>query len=638
MSSVDTLEKIKKEIIESIPPEVKLTHVEFEGPEIAIYSKNSKMLVDDNEILRTLAKKIRKRIVIRSDPEVRMSEEETINLIKNLVPPEAEITKIIFDSNLGELTIEAKKPGLVIGKQGVNLKEIRSQTLWRPKTVRSPPIESKTISTIRSLLAAEAKNQKEIMIKIGRRIHRPQLLNNIQIKLTPLGGSREVGRSCILVQTNESSVLLDCGLNIGDPQDIFPKLNSKEFDLENLDAVIVSHAHMDHSGLVPFLFKYGYEGPIYCTEPTRNLMVMLQLDYIDLAEKEGYSVPYGKSEIKKEILHTIPLTFGKVTDISPDIKLTLHNSGHILGSSIVHLHFGNGDHNLVYTGDFKYQRTRLLEPASFVFPRLETLITEATYGGIQDVIPSKHESERNLANIINSVVTSNSKILIPVLAVGRAQELMIVLEEFVSKKIIPEIPIYLDGMISEAIAIHTAHPEYLNIELREKIFHQGKNPFLSPIFKTVTGGEEERLQIINGGPSIIMSTNGMLQGGPAIFYLRHLAENEKNVLLFVGYQVEGTLGRRIQRGFRDLQFEYKNGQTNVVKLKMKVHTIRGFSGHSSRSQIMSFIRKVRPRPEKIITNHGEAAKCMGLASVIHKRLKTDTKSLMNEETIILKTY
>ncbi|MHA1339751.1 MAG: beta-CASP ribonuclease aCPSF1 [Promethearchaeota archaeon] len=636
MSSIDTLEKIKKEIMESIPPEVKLTHVEFEGPEIAIYSKNSKMLVDDNDILRALAKKMRKRIVIRSDPEVRMDEEETIDFIKKLVVPEAEISKIIFDRNLGELTIEAKKPGLVIGKQGVNLKEIRSKTLWRPKVVRAPPIESKTVTTIRNLLTSEAKLQKEIMIKIGKRIHRPQLFNNISIRLTPLGGSREVGRSCILIQTKDSNILLDCGMNVGNPEDLFPKLDIKEFDIENLDAVIVSHAHMDHSGLVPFLYKYGYEGPVYCTEPTRNLMVMLQLDFIDLASREGKVIPYGKNEVKKEILHTIPLTWGKVTDISPDIKLTLHNSGHILGSSIIHLHFGNGDHNLVYTGDFKYQKSRLLEPASFTFPRLETLITEATYGGIQDVIPSKHESERNLANIVNSTVKSNGKLLIPVLAVGRAQEIMIILEGFVTKKIIPEIPIYLDGMISEAVAIHTTHPEYLNVELREKIFHQGKNPFLSPIFKAVSGKEEERMEIINGGPCIILATNGMLQGGPALFYLRHLAEDENNVLLFVSYQVEGTLGRRIQRGFRDLQFESKNGHSSIVKLKMKVHTIRGFSGHSSRSQIMSFIRKVRPKPDKIITNHGEASKCMGLASIIHKRLKTDTKSLMNTETIILK--
>lgn len=636
MSSIDTLERIRKEIIESIPPEVKLTHVEFEGPEIAIYTRNSKVLVDDSDILRILAKKMRKRIVIRSDPEVRLGNQETVEFINKMVAPEAEITKVFFDDNLGELTIEAKKPGLVIGKQGTNLKEIRSQTLWRPKVVRTPPIESKTILSVRTLLKNEAAEQKEILLRIGERIHRPQVSKQMKIKLTPLGSFREVGRSALFVKTSDSNILLDCGMNVGNPREIFPLFDNGEFDLEELDAVIISHAHMDHSGMLPFLYKYGYEGPVYCTPPTRNLMVMLQLDYISTGSKEGKILPYSKNDVKQEILHTIPLSWGKVTDISPDVKLTLHNAGHILGSSLVHLHFGNGDHNLVYTSDYKFQKSRLLEPAMSKFPRLETLITESTYGGVQDIIPSRHESERNLANLINSTVATGGKILVPVLAVGRAQEIMIILEEFISKNTIPSIPIYIEGMIAEATAIHTTYPEYLNAELREMIFHQGKNPFLSECFKIVEGNEEYRKEIVEGGPCIILATNGMLQGGPAVQYLKMLAENENNVLLFVSYQVEGTLGRRIQKGYREIQFENLQGQSNLMKLKMKVFTISGFSGHSSRSQIISFIRKVRPKPDLIMTNHGESSKCMGLASLIHKRLKTDTRSLINSETIVLK--
>ena len=270
------------------------------------------------------------------------------------------------------------------------------------------------------------------------------------------------------------------------------------------------------------------------------------------------------------------------------------------------------------------------------FPRLETLVTESTYGGVHDIIPSRHESERNLANIVKATVKRGGKLLIPVLAVGRAQEIMIVLEEFIDKKMIPRIPIYLEGMISEATAIHTTHPEYLNRDLREKIFHQGKNPFLSEVFKTVQGGEQERMEIIEGDPAIIMATSGMLQGGPSVHYLKLLANDPNSALLFVSYQVQGTLGRRIQKGYKNIQFESRRGQSSLVKMKMRTHTISGFSGHSSRSQIVSFIRKVRPRPERVITNHGEASKCMGLASLIHKRLKSDTRSLINSETVILK--
>ncbi|MHA1453225.1 MAG: beta-CASP ribonuclease aCPSF1, partial [Promethearchaeota archaeon] len=583
-----------------------------------------------------LAKKMRMRIVIRSDEDVRMEMDGTVEFIQNLIPSDAEVTKIFFDETLGEVTIEGKKPGLIIGKQGSNLKKIRSETLWRPKVVRTPPIASKTVETIRNLLKNESQKQKDILLKIGSRIHRPLLLKELNIRMTPLGGSREVGRSAVLLQTNESSVLLDCGMNVGNSRRLFPALNTPMFDIDNLDAVVISHAHMDHSGLLPFLYKYGYEGPVYCTAPTRNLMTMLQLDYVSLTQREGRIGVYSKSDIKSEVLHTIPLSWGKVTDIAPDIKLTLHNAGHILGSSLCHLHFGNGDHNLVYTGDYKFQRTKLLEPALCKFPRLETLITEATYGGVQDIIPSRHESERNLANVINTTIEGGGKVLIPVLAVGRAQEIMIVLEELVSQEIIPKVPVFVDGMISEATAIHTAHPEFLSVELREKIFHQGKNPFLSEIFQTVTGGDDDRRDIVEGDPCVIMATSGMLQGGPSVQYLKLLSDSDKNTLLFVSYQVEGTLGRRIQKGFRDIQFENRRGQKNMVKMQMNVYTLSGFSGHSSRSQIISFIRRVKPKPDRIITNHGESSKCISLASTIHKRLKCDTRSLVNGETIVLK--
>ncbi len=128
----------------------------------------------------------------------------------------------------------------------------------------------------------------------------------------------------------------------------------------------------------------------------------------------------------------------------------------------------------------------------------------------------------------------------------------------------------------------------------------------------------------------------MLQGGPSVQYLKLLSDSDKNTLLFVSYQVEGTLGRRIQKGFRDIQFENRRGQSNMVKMQMNVYTLSGFSGHSSRSQIISFIRRVKPKPDRIITNHGESSKCISLASTIHKRLKSDTRSLLNGETMVLK--
>ncbi|MFX1396472.1 MAG: beta-CASP ribonuclease aCPSF1 [Promethearchaeota archaeon] len=636
MSYETELEKIKKEIIENLPPEIKVNNIEFEGPEIAVYSENSDLdAIENSNMLKDLAKTMRKRIVFRWNVEKRKDPAETETYIKNLVGDEAEISAIEFDHTRGEVIISSGKPGLVIGKKGINLKEIRTNTFWQPRTIRTPPLESKTISLIRQMLSKERQTQKEILVRIGRKIHRPALYNDLEIRMTALGGFREVGRSSILMQTRDSSVLIDCGLNIGNPHDRFPFFDVPEFSVRDLDAVIVSHAHLDHCGLVPFLYKYGYRGPTYTTLPTRNLMTMQQLDFVQISEKEGQHPPYSRRDVKTTVLHTIPLSWGKVTDIAPDIKLTLHNSGHILGSSIVHLHFGKGGYNFVYTGDFKYQKTRLLEKAAVKFPRVESLLIESTYGGSQDRIPSRQDSERELRQILNTTINRGGKVLIPVLAVGRAQELIIVLEEFISKGIIPNVPVFIDGLISEATAIHTANPDFLSSDLREKILHQGKNPFLSDFFTTVSA-QEERTDILSGGACIILATSGMLIGGPSVQYLKGMAQDDKSALIFVSYQVSGTLGNRIQRGFKEFQYVDAKGRTQLVKLNLNVFTLEGFSGHSSRSQISQFLRRIQPRPKVVITNHGEESKCVSLSTMIHKKLKKATKSPKNRETVILK--
>ncbi|MHA1489121.1 MAG: beta-CASP ribonuclease aCPSF1 [Promethearchaeota archaeon] len=637
MSYETELERIREEIAQNLPSDIKIQKIEFEGPEIAVYSGNSNLdLMESSNALKTLAKMMRKRVVFRWNTEKRKDPVETEAYIKNLVGEDAEISSIEFDHTRGEVIIESVKPGLVIGKKGINLKEIRTNTYWQPKTIRTPPLPSRTIELIRRMLAQERQTQKNILLKIGKRIHRPPLFQDLNIRLTALGGFREVGRSCILVQTLDSNILLDCGLNVGNPKDRFPNFSIPEFSIRDLDAIIVSHAHLDHCGMVPFLYKYGYKGPVYTTLPTRNISTMLQLDFVQICEKEGINPPYSKRDVKTTVLHTIPLSWGKVTDIAPDIKLTLHNSGHILGSSISHLHFGKGGYNFVYTGDFKFQKTRLLEKANVKFPRVESLLIESTYGGPQDRIPSRQESEKELRQILNATIKRGGKVLIPVLAVGRAQELIIVLEEFISKGIIDKVPIFLDGLISEATAIHTANPDFLSNDLKEKILHQGKNPFLSDFFTTVSS-REERLDVIQGGPCIILATSGMLIGGPSVQYLKALAVDKDSSLVFVSYQVAGTLGNRIQRGFKEFQYVDSKGRTQLIKSSLKIFTLEGFSGHSSRSQISQFLRRIQPRPKLVITNHGESSKCVSLSTMIHKKLKKTTKAPKNCETLVLKS-
>jgi hypothetical protein len=474
--------------------------------------------------------------------------------------------------------------------------------------------------------------RKDILRKIGEKIHRGGLYEEKWVRVTFLGGSREVGRSCYLLQTPESKILVDCGVNVSNIQHS-PYLYVPEVQpLDSIDAVVITHAHLDHCGLIPILYKYGYRGPTYLTPPTRDLMILLQLDFIEVAAREGCLTPYESSFIREALKHTITLDYGVVTDISPDVRLTFYNAGHILGSAIAHFHIGEGLYNIAFTGDFKFERTRLFDRAETNFPRLEALVIEATYGGGTDLQPTRREAEERLIAVINETLRKGGKVLIPTFAVGRSQEVMIALEEAIRSEKIEKIPVYLDGMIYEATAIHTAYPEYLNANLRDLIFHHGINPFISENFIKVDS-ISKRVEVIEENlPSVILATSGMLNGGPVMEYLKSLAPDERNTLIFVGYQAEGTLGRRIQKGWREVPFPV-NGRREVVHVKMNVETVDGFSGHSDRRQLMNYIKVLSSKPEKVITIHGDENKCVDLASSIYKAHRIETKAPMNLETV-----
>jgi len=619
--------EMSQHILEHIPQQAEVTRIEFEGPALAVYIKKPEILVEQSYIIADIVRFIRKRIVVRSDPSVRLNERDTERTINEIVSPEAEVTSVNFDPSLGEVVIEAKKPGMVIGKNGGVLQEIIKQTRWRPRILRSPPIPSKIIAHMRHFLYSESKERERILRTVGERIFRPIVHETGDVRITALGGFQQVGRSAILVQTRESNVLLDCGINPGstDSLNAFPRLDIPQFDLDALDAVVISHAHLDHCGFLPFLFKYGYDGPVYCSAPTSSLMTLLQLDYLDVLSKQGLRPPYDQKDVRDTVLHTIPLRYGAVTDIAPDVRLTLHNSGHILGGSLIHLHIGEGLHNLVYTGDYKYGQTMLLEPAVAMFPRVETIITESTYGSPRDVMPSRIEAEERLAAVINETLDRGGKVLIPVPAVGRAQEIMLVIDGYMRRGLLKEapVPVFIEGMISEATAIHTAYPEYLAREVRNSILHEGINPFQSEYF-TIVEHPSAREEIVEGEQCIIIATSGMLEGGPVIDYFKRLAADKCNTIIFVSYQIEGTMGRRVQKGLTEAPIINSEGKIEVMKVNLQVESIEGFSGHSDRRQLINYMRRVTPKPERIIVVHGEKSKCLSMANLFQKKYKVET--------------
>ncbi|MFH1055799.1 MAG: beta-CASP ribonuclease aCPSF1 [Candidatus Altiarchaeota archaeon] len=619
-------------IVDETAPEGKILKVDVEGPKVILYTNDMPYFVENGNEVRNLATSLKKRIIIRSTPESLMDPVEARKVIEEVIPAEANICEVEFDDNFAEVRIEAEKLGLVIGKHGDTLDQLTKRIRWTPKLLRKPPLQSETVRSIRKTLFDNGKERQKILKAVGKRIYRKPDAECDWIRVTPLGGAQQVGRSCVLLQTPASNVLIDCGINVA-AQDAerFPDFRAMKLAISELDAVVISHAHLDHCGFVPYLYKYGYEGPIYCTEPTRDLMALLVLDAVEIGVKGQNELPFGSKEIRDMIKHTIPLEYQEVADITPDIHLTLYNAGHILGSSVCHFHIGEGLHNMVYTGDFKFGDTRLLEAAHYDFPRVETLIMESTYGGRYDAQPNRRDAEMLLIDTIKKTIERGGKVLIPVFSVGRSQEVMMVLENafrFGDLKV----PVYLDGMIWEATAVHTSYPEYLKKHIKHHIFN-GYNPFLVDQFERVEHSKRQDI-IQSPEPCVILATSGMMTGGPSVEYFKALAEDEKNTIAFVGYQSEGSLGRRIQNGINEMAID-DDGRTRGIKVKIGVKTIDGFSGHADRRQLLGYSKKISPKPKRAIIMHGEANKAMNLAMTLYDMFGIESTAPKNLDSIRL---
>lgn len=623
----DILKSIKEEL-----PKV-ISDASFEGANIVLYTSDKEFFKTGEQKVREVVDKIKKRIELRADKSILAPEEETDKTIRGIVPEEAEITNIIFDVQRSVVIVEAKKPGLVIGKQGSILADIKRATMWFPVVQRSPVIPSKITEKIRSVLYANNNYRRKMLNDIGRKIYtdwNPEKMD-MWVRLTYLGSGRQVGRSCLLLQTPNTKILFDCGISPADEgPDKFPYLNVPEIgDLNSIDAVVLSHAHLDHSGLVPYLYKMGYKGPIYMTAPTRDISALLQLDFVGIAYKQASSPLYRAEDIKEMVRHSICLEYGEVTDIAPDIRITLYNAGHVLGSAQVHVNIGNGLHNFVYGADTKYGRTRLLDPAVNHFPRVETLTIESTYGSKNDILPQRRDAENHFIEIAREVFEKKGKILLPELGLGHAQETLLRVEEAIRTGELPKVPVYIDGMIWDINAIHTAYPDFLSANVRSQIF-QDYNPFLSDVLKRV-GSPAERREVIEGGPCIVIATSGMLTGGASVEYLKNFASNPNNMIVFGCFQAINSLGRKIQEGNKEVSVDGEN-----IKVNLRVETLSGFSAHSGRNELLQYISRMVPRPKKIIINHGEVSKSLDLASTLYKLNRVETVVPRNLETIRLK--
>ncbi len=423
-----------------------------------------------------------------------------------------------------------------------------------------------------------------------------------------LGAAKTVTGSRTLLSVNGKKILVDCGLFQG-PKRI-RNLNWNIFEnAEEIDAVLLTHAHIDHSGYLPKLVKEGFNGPIYSTFATRDLCEIMLLDSAYLQEEDAsfanrtkYSkhspaLPlYEVEDAERAIRLLTPIRSNEWNEIFPGLSLRLSRSGHILGSSFVQVISNENSKSKIVTfsGDLGNQRQRVIKgPVSLI--ETDELILEGTYG---DRLQSREDPSVVLANCINEVIENNGVLVIPAFAVGRTQELLFLIRELEEQGRISEIPVFLDSpMANEVTEIYLRYPDELN-------FHQRGAKFLSPLsskyFKAVRSTDESMMLCMRNGPMIVISAAGMLTGGRILHHLKARLPYENNIVLFVGFQSEETKGRLLQNGFPKIRIHHQEVEVNA-----KIVSIDGLSAHADTEDLIQWVKNIEKAPKRIFLNHGE---------------------------------
>ena len=610
-------------ILNTLPSESGLTRIEYEGPRIALFTTNPAYFILNSNVVSNMVNIVKKRIIIRTDESIRKSEAECADALRAAVPSNFRITKLLFDPAIGEVTALVED---LIREYSISDQDnaiLSEKTGWR-FLIRRSPRDTELLEQINSILARRANERVRFYKEVGEKIFRPRLNKRTEVSLVLLGGFNEIGRSCILVTTNESNVLLDCGINsfANDILTFAPRFDVTGVNIDDIDCVVLSHAHLDHVGFLPMLFKHGYKGPVYCSEPTVPLTYLLLKDFLQHVGKLRFMNP-TPDEIEEVITHMIPLPYTVVTDITPDVRVTLANAGHILGSSITHLHFGNGDHNLVYTGDFKFSKSLALENAHWNFQRVETLLVESTLGGKEDILQSRDEMNHRLLDLIKSCLSRGGNVLFPVPVLGQSQELVLTLSNFVKAGLLRE-RICIEKSIGRASSIYESYMEYLSKEIKQEIDGYSVDMFMPPKSQIV---ESKRLR---KGSHIIVSPSSMLTHGPSIRYFHQICDDPLSAIILTSQPFLNTPARSLIEGKKEVEMEGKR-----VNVECRVEGFTDFTNHSDYGQILAYIKRMRQKLRKVIVNHGDKNKAQNLASSINRILRIHTQHPLVGEAVKL---
>ena len=618
-----TGQNLMVKILNTLPSESGLTRIEYEGPRIALFSTNPAYFILNSNIISNMVNTVKKRIVIRTDESIRKSEAECADALRKTLPSDIKVSRLLFDPAVGEITALVENLTQEYTLSDHDNAILSEKTGWR-FLIRRSPENLELIEQINAIMVRTTNERIRFYKEVGDKIFRPRLNERTEVSLVLLGGFNEIGRSCILVTTNESNVLLDCGINsfCSDTTAFAPRFDVTGLNIDDIDCVLLSHAHLDHSGFLPMLFRHGYKGPIYCSEPTIPLTYLLLKGNVQPNQEMGFMNP-SPSEIEDVMIHMIPLPYTVVTDITPDIRLTLANAGHILGSSITHLHFGNGDHNLVYTGDFKFGNSLALENAYWNFQRVETLIVESTLGGKEDILQSRDEMNHKLLELINSRLSRGGNLLFPVPILGQSQELVLTLSSYVKQGLLSA-KICIEKSIGEASSIYETYMEYLSKEIKQELDGYSVNMFNPPKSQIV---ESKKLR---KGSHLILSPSSMLTHGPSIGYLDQICDDPLSTVVLTCPPLPNTPARSLVEGKRDL---FIGGRR--LSVECRVESFADLTIHSDYGQIMAYVKRMKQKLRKVIVNHGDKNKAQNLAGSINRILRIHTQHPLVEEAVKL---
>ena len=436
------------------------------------------------------------------------------------------------------------------------------------------------------------------------------------MKLTFLGATQTVTGSKFLIETKDRRILLDCGLFQGSKELRLRNWEEPPVDPKSIDAVVLTHAHIDHTGYLPRFVAHGYKGPVYATAATVDLARILLPDAGHLQEEEAnYRNKHQLSKHQPALpLYTVrdamaslellrPVQYGEVVSLSGSLGFDLLHAGHILGSSFVRFREGGGDTQkiVLFTGDIgRYDQPIIFDPASV--DAADYLILESTYGNRLHADKKGKSGKEQLMDVVVSTAKRGGTVLIPSFAIGRAQELLYMLRQLELENKIPILPVYVDSpMAVNAIDIFRKHVEEHDLEM-EQLEGSGANPLYTQRVHFARSVEESKAINEHRFPSIIISANGMATGGRILHHLTQRLPDERNSVVFVGFQAFGTRGRLISEGARQIRIFGVD-----YPVRASVHVIDSFSAHGDYSEILRWLAGFNRAPRTTFLVHGEPA-------------------------------